>query len=99
MVRLHYGPAKWTKGRKEIRLTDSVFTPNSDRYMSKKSLIEAVKAGEMPILESTSFFGDGQNLPFNELKPGRYYIVGPGPYMRKWYAEVEIRRDGTIKVS
>ena len=60
-------------------------------YKTKKDLKAAI--GQPLRYEETSAFGP-------EYKPnGRFAVVGPSPYSRKWYAEVTMQ-DGLIaKVS
>ena len=56
-------------------------------YPTKKSLRESL--GQALQYEETSIFGP-------EFRPdGCFPVVGPSPYLRKWYAEVTMR-DGLI---
>jgi hypothetical protein len=56
-------------------------------YATKKALRES--AGKPLRYVETSMFG-------NEYKgDGKYTVVGPSPYERKWYATVTVR-DGVI---
>lgn len=60
----------------------------SARYATKKLLKESI--GKSLRYEETSMFGE-------EYKPnGKFCVVGPSPYDRKWYAEV-IMENGLIK--
>lgn len=57
-------------------------------YKTKKDLKAAV--GQKLNYTETSMFGA-------EYTPnGRFCVVGPSPYQRKWYAEVQMQ-DGLIK--
>lgn len=56
---------------------------------TKKDLRGKVGAGAAEVFMETSAFGP-------EYKgDGRYPVVGPGPYERKWYANVTVK-DGRI---
>jgi hypothetical protein len=56
-------------------------------YKTKKDLKSSI--GKPLRYVETSMFGD-------EYKDnGRFCVVGPNPYNRKWYAEVEMK-DGVI---
>ena len=60
-------------------------------YPSKKALKESV--GKMLRYQETSMFGE-------EYKStGKFCVVGPSPYDRKWFAEVTMENDLIKKVS
>lgn len=60
-------------------------------YPSKKALKEAI--GQTLRYEETSAFGP-------EYKAnGKFCVVGPSPYVRKWYAEVTMTDGKIAKVS
>ena len=82
-------------------MTDGVFTPGYGRYKTKKAMKEAIAAGDDPILECTSMFNTGPgSMCFSQLTVGKTYtLVGPDPYnSRKWYANVTLLANGTLKV-
>ena len=59
-------------------------------YKTKKMLKESV--GKELRYQETSMFG-------SEYKSnGRFPVVGPGPYDRKWYATVTMKDDKIVKV-
>jgi hypothetical protein len=61
------------------------------RYKTKKLLKEAV--GTPLRYTETSMFGE-------EFKPdGKFAVVGPSPYERKWYAQVTMENGLIKKVS
>ena len=56
-------------------------------FATKKELKGAI--GKVPYFIETSMFG-------NEYKgDGNYTVVGPDPYIRKWYATITVK-DGRI---
>ena len=57
-------------------------------YPTKKALKESI--GKPLIYEETSMFG----LEFKA--DGKFCVVGPSPYNRRWYAEITMV-DGLIK--
>lgn len=57
---------------------------------TKRDLRSKVGAGATGVFVETSAFG----LEYNG-EDGRYSVVGPGPYERKWYAIVTVK-DGRI---
>lgn len=60
---------------------------------TKKSLKEKVGRDASGVLQETSMFGP-------ELRDsGKFAVVGPGPYERKWYAEVTVAGGRIVKVS
>jgi hypothetical protein len=61
---------------------------------TKRALKSKVGQPADTVLMETSLHGP-------EIKPGaKVYVVGPGPYERKWYATVLVGLDGLIsKVS
>ena len=60
-------------------------------YKTKKALKEAI-GGPLSYTE-TSMFGP-------EYKStGKFCVVGPSPYQRKWFAEVTMKDDKIVKVS
>lgn len=60
-------------------------------YKTKKELKAAV--GRLLRYEETSMFGE-------EYRPnGRFPVVGPGAYQRKWFAEVTMEDGKIAKVS
>jgi len=59
---------------------------------TKKEL--KLRVGHSPRFIETSFFG----LEYDG-KDGRYTIVGPSPYNRKWYATVTVKNGIIVKVS
>jgi hypothetical protein len=80
-------------------MTDGVYSRTGERFKSKKAFIQAVKDGEIPILESTSPFNNYPTKPMSQLTPGKYAVVGPDPYTkRNWFASVEIQPGGKILV-
>ena len=60
-------------------------------YKHKKDLKAAV--GEPLRYIETSMFGP------EYVSTGKFPVVGPGPYDRKWYAEVTMEDDIIIKVT
>jgi hypothetical protein len=57
---------------------------------TKKALKSKIGLPADTVLMETSLHGP-------ECKPGaKVYVVGPGPYERKWYATVTIGEDGRI---
>jgi hypothetical protein len=61
------------------------------RYPTKKALKASI--GQPLHYVETSLFGE-------EYKPdGKFCVVGPSPYVRKWYAEVTMRDGKIFKVS
>lgn len=59
-------------------------------YATKKALKESI--GKPLRYEETSMFGP-------EYKPdGKFCVVGPSPYNRKWYAEVTMQNGLIAKV-
>jgi hypothetical protein len=59
-------------------------------YKTKKALKESV--GKSLRYQETSMFGE-------EYKPnGTLYVVGPGAYERKWYAQVTMKDDAIVRV-
>jgi hypothetical protein len=61
----------------EVLYTDRTFK-------TKKALVEAVKAGQVVTVYSASMFGNGT------APDGKQALCGPGPYDRKWYAEITV---------
>lgn len=60
-------------------------------YTTKKALKESI--GNALRYTETSVFG-------GEYKPtGTLYVVGPSPYVRKWYASVTMADGKIVKVS
>jgi hypothetical protein len=60
-------------------------------YRTKKELKASI--GKELKYEETSMFG-------SEFKPdGRFAVVGPSPYERKWFAEVTMQGGKILKVS
>lgn len=60
-------------------------------YTTKKALKESV--GKVPRFVETSLFG-------NEFRgDGKYAVVGPGPYDRKFYAQVTVENGVIAKVT
>jgi hypothetical protein len=60
-------------------------------YMTKKQLKESI--GQPLRHVETSVFG-------NEYRPnGKFPVVGPDPYRRKWFAEVTMQDGLIVKVS
>lgn len=60
-------------------------------YKTKKSLKESI--GKPLRYQETSMFGP-------EFKPdGKFAVVGPSAYERKWYAEVTMQNGIVVKVS
>jgi hypothetical protein len=60
-------------------------------YKTKKACKASI--GNPPRFIETSIFGD-------EFKgDGTYTVVGPGPYDRKWYAQVTVTNGVITKVS
>lgn len=70
------------------------------RPKSKKELKEAVAENPAKVaLEATSWFGDEPHGRLTEIPPGNYFFVGPDPYSsRKFYGEIQVRRDGKVVV-
>jgi len=60
------------------------------RYKTKKSLKECV--GKELIYQETSMFGE------EFQRDGKFCVVGPGAYDRKWYAEVEMKNGKIFRV-
>lgn len=60
-------------------------------YKTKKALKDSV--GKMLLYEETSLFGAEYRTN------GRFPVVGPGAYQRKWFAEVTIKDNHITKVS
>lgn len=79
-------------------MTDGIHTRDGQRYLHKKDLILAVKDGEIPVLESTSIYNNYSTKPVNQLTPGVYWVVGPEPDNRKWFAEITVKQGGRIYV-
>ncbi len=73
---------------------------HDSRPKTKKMLKQAVADNPARVhLDTTSMFG-GFAGRLDRAPAGRYDVVGPDPYTkRNWYATVEVRPDGTIKVS
>lgn len=61
------------------------------RYKTKKDLKAAV--GQELRYEETSLFGEEYR------SDGTLYVVGPGAYQRKWYAQVTMQGGRIVKVS
>ena len=60
-------------------------------YKTKKEL--KTQVGKPLRYVETSIFGE-------EYTPnGRFCVVGPSPYVRKWYAEVTMKDDLIMKVT
>lgn len=60
---------------------------------TKKSLKAKVGEPAANVVLETSMFGP-------ELRDdGRFPVVGPGPYERKWYATIVVRDGVIVKVS
>lgn len=60
-------------------------------YKTKKALKESV--GQPLKYVETSFFGE-------EYKPdGKFAVVGPSPYERKWYAQVTMKEGLIARVT
>lgn len=60
-------------------------------YKTKKALKESV--GQPLKYVETSFFSD-------EYKPdGKFAVVGPSPYERKWYAQVTMKEGLIARVT
>lgn len=60
-----------------------------ERFKRKKHLLAAVK--ERPgdvFLEATSVFGNEYDGPLDQAPEGGYYLVGPSPRKRVWYASI-----------
>ena len=69
---------------------------------TKKALKEAfANKPTLVTLYETSMGNEHKVHFWNSLEIGvKYSVVGPNPYnSRKWYATVEKKQDGTIKVS
>ena len=60
-------------------------------YPTKKALKDSV--GKHLRYEETSIFG------VEYKSTGKFCVVGPSPYSRKWYAEVTMKDDLIEKVS
>ncbi len=75
----------------EVELSDIKDWINSDMDTWKKALKENI--GKELRFQETSMFG-------NEFRPdGKFPVVGPGAYQRKWYAEVTMENGKIKKVS
>jgi len=61
------------------------------RYKHKKNLKESI--GKHLRYQETSLFGN------EYISDGKFAVVGPGAYDRKWYAEVTMCNDRIEKVS
>lgn len=59
---------------------------------TKKALKEKVKEGAEVTVYSEGILSDGR------IPDGRHSLVGPGPYVRKWYATVEVKNGVIVKV-
>ena len=59
----------------------------------KKDLKAAVKDGAPVHLVETSIFGRNYEGDVKDAPDGRYFIVGPHPKERKWYANIVKRGD------
>lgn len=64
----------------------SVKRTNGRLFKTKKSIREATP--EEIYIIATSVFGDEYNGLLKHARPGRYLVVGPEPYQRKWYATI-----------
>ena len=60
-------------------------------YQTKKACRESI--GKAPRFVETSMFGD------EFTGDGTYTVVGPGPYDRKWFAQVTVTNGLISKVS
>ena len=60
-------------------------------YPTKKALKESV--GNELRYEETSMFGA------EYVSNGKFCVVGPSPYQRKWFAQVTMADDKIVKVS
>ena len=77
-------------------MTDSIHRRDGTRFANKKDLILSVKAGEIPVLEGTSPYSKSGAL--NHLPLGEYWVVGPEPENRRWYAAITVKAGGRIHV-
>lgn len=68
---------------------ETVYT--SARYATKKALKEEIKGGTNPAVYCAG-------LGPSPVPDGVHVIVGPGPYERKWYGNVEVKDGRIVKV-
>jgi hypothetical protein len=73
---------------------------NGVRPKTKKALRDAIASGQTVHFDGTSMF-DPPSYDLSELlETEKLSVVGPDPYTkRSWYATVERKSDGTIRVS
>lgn len=76
---------------------------NGSRPRTKKALKEALKERPTEVsFDATSMFAQVGSYQLDDL-PGsgiKLSVTGPDPYTaRNWYATVEVKADGTVKVS
>lgn len=69
---------------------DGIYNSRGGRFPSKKALREAI--GQVVGIEVTAFGREGVTAA-----PGRYAIVGPHPYDRRWYATVDVDAGGILR--
>ena len=73
---------------------------NGDFAKSKKAVKEAVEAGQSVRLVATSWHGDEYDGPVVHAPVGRYSFVGPDEHnKRNFYGTVEVKANGTVKVT
>jgi hypothetical protein len=72
-------------------VTQGIFDDVGQRFKTKKALVEAVKDGQEVCLEATSMFGNEYHGILQKAPNGDYFVVGPSPYERKWYAQIKVR--------
>ena len=60
-------------------------------YKTKKACKESI--GQAPRFVETSVFGD------EFTGDGKYTVVGPSPYQRKWFAQVTVTKGVITKVT
>ncbi len=72
------------------------------RPKSKKEVRELVQAGHFNDIkiEATSLFGNEFEGFLTYAPPGTIAFCGPDPYTRRsFYGNIEVRADGTVKVT
>ncbi len=69
---------------------------NGRRLATKKALKEAVQTTPGAVmLEGTDIGGREYSGSLNGAPAGKYYVVGPDPYVsRKWYAQLIVSAEG-----
>jgi len=79
-------------------MTQGIYTAQGDRFPTKKALKDALKNGEDCSLEATSILSNEYGGSVRRAPAGDYFVVGPSPTKRNWYAHINVTRDGGITI-